>query len=61
MREPLIDEQQLEEMNDIVGESMEFSFPVSILYKNKRLVTVNDMVHYVDRVQLQSVSRQLIN
>lgn len=49
--EPVMDEQKLEEMNGLIMESMENSFPLSFtVYENKRLLTLNGSVQYMDQV-----------
>jgi YolD-like protein len=52
--EPSIDEQQLEEMNDLVLEAMEFNFPLTfIIFKNSRLVALNGYIHYIDSINME--------
>ncbi|WP_230301646.1 YolD-like family protein [Peribacillus simplex] len=49
--EHVLDEQHLEEMNDLIAASMEFTFPISFtLYQNNRLSSVEGWVHYVDQM-----------
>ncbi|PAL14837.1 YolD-like family protein [Peribacillus simplex] len=48
--EPVLDEQHLEEMNDLIAASMEFTFPISFtLYQNNRQSSLEGLVHYVDQ------------
>lgn len=47
--EPTVDEQEMDVMNQLVLESMEFHFPLTFtIFKNKRLVTIHGFVHYMD-------------
>jgi hypothetical protein len=49
IQEPIIDAQQMEEMNELVLEAMEYHIPLSfVLYQNKRLVTIEGYIHYTD-------------
>ncbi|MED3790583.1 YolD-like family protein [Peribacillus frigoritolerans] len=49
--EPLLDEQHVEGMNDLIAASLEFAFPISFtLYQNNRLSSVEGLVHYVDQM-----------
>lgn len=50
--EPSLDEQQMEEMNEMILEAMEFHLPLELtLYNNKRLITITGHVHYMDSVK----------
>jgi YolD-like protein len=50
--EPTLDEQQMEEMNEIILEAMEYNIPLVLtLYKDKRLNTLSGYVHYIDTVK----------
>ncbi|WNB93429.1 YolD-like family protein [Bacillus sp. NEB1478] len=52
--EPIIDEQQMDEMSDLILEAMEYNKPVSFtVYKNKRLITINGFTHYIDQNKKQ--------
>jgi YolD-like protein len=47
--EPILDEQQLAEINTLILESMEFNFPLSFtIYKNKRFVVIQGNIHFID-------------
>jgi YolD-like protein len=47
--EPIIDAQQMEEMNELVLEAMEYHIPLSfVLYQHKSLVTFEGYIHYTD-------------
>jgi hypothetical protein len=49
IQEPILDEQQLEEINSLILESMEFNFPLSInVFKNKRLISIKGIIHFID-------------
>ncbi|CEG31062.1 YolD-like family protein [Peribacillus simplex] len=49
--EPVLDEQHLEEMNDLIAAPMEFTFPISFtLYQNNRQSSLEGLVHYVDQM-----------
>jgi YolD-like protein len=51
---PNIDEQQLEEMNELVLEAMEYNFPLTfIIYKNRKLVVINGHIHYIDSIKME--------
>ncbi|MCA1064355.1 YolD-like family protein (plasmid) [Rossellomorea sp. AcN35-11] len=50
---PILDEQKLQEMNELIAESMEHSSPVCFKVYNKQLGTfefIRGKVHYVDSV-----------
>jgi hypothetical protein len=52
--EPSIDEQQLEEMNELILEAMEYNIPLTfIIYKNKRLIAINGHIHFTDSIKLE--------
>ncbi|PLT28175.1 YolD-like family protein [Peribacillus deserti] len=52
--EPIIDEQQLEEVNNLIAESMEFTYPLHFqYYRNKRMNSLEGFVHYVDDINRQ--------
>lgn len=52
--EPIIDIQQLEEMNELVLEAMEYHFPLTfVIYQNRRLETLDGYIHHVDSQQLK--------
>ncbi|ANC77451.1 hypothetical protein ABE65_011840 [Fictibacillus phosphorivorans] len=47
--EPILDEQQMEEMNEVMLEAMEYHVPLMFtIYKNKRLITLSGYIHYID-------------
>lgn len=50
--EPTLDGQQMDEMNIMVLESMEYHFPLQFtLYKHKRLVQLAGYVHFTDHIK----------
>jgi hypothetical protein len=50
--EPILDGEQMNEMNLLVLESMEFHFPLQFtLYKQKRLIPLEGYVHFVDHIK----------
>jgi hypothetical protein len=52
--EPSIDEQQLEEMNKLILEAMEYNIPLTfIIYKNRRLIAINGHIHFIDSIKMQ--------
>jgi hypothetical protein len=52
--EPSLDEQQLEKMNELVLEAMEFNFPFTfVIYKNGRLIAINGYIHYINSVKME--------
>lgn len=54
MPEPTLDEQQMEEMNEIILEAMEYHVPLMFtIYKNKRLITLSGYIHYIDTYKKQ--------
>ncbi|MFD2974366.1 YolD-like family protein [Peribacillus deserti] len=49
--EPIIDEQQFEDVNNLIAESMEFTFPLVIqYYKNKHMNSITGFIHFVDEI-----------
>jgi YolD-like protein len=47
--EPILDEQQLAEINTLILESMEFNFLLSFtIYKDKRLIVIQGNIHFID-------------
>ncbi|MGD6964407.1 YolD-like family protein [Fictibacillus phosphorivorans] len=54
MPEPALDEQQMEEMNEVLLEAMEYHVPLMFtIYKNKRLITLCGYIHYMDTYNKQ--------
>jgi hypothetical protein len=52
--EPSIDEQQLEEMNALILEAMEYNIPFTfIIYKNSRLIAINGHIHFIDSIKME--------
>jgi YolD-like protein len=52
VQETTLDEQQMEEMNEMILEAMEYTLPLELtLYKNKRFHTITGYVHYIDTVK----------
>ncbi|WP_026693854.1 YolD-like family protein [Peribacillus kribbensis] len=52
--ESLNDEQHSEEMDNLIAESMEFTFPLLIqFYRSKRMHVVLGFVHFVDEIKKQ--------
>jgi YolD-like protein len=50
--EPILDEQQLEEINSLILEAMELNIPLSFtIFKDKRLKEVRGHIHYIDHVK----------
>jgi YolD-like protein len=51
VEKPVLDEQQLEEMNDKINEAMEYTLQVCFrVYKNGQCVEVIGYIHYVDPI-----------
>ncbi|WP_137791835.1 YolD-like family protein [Bacillus sp. E(2018)] len=47
--EPTLDEQQMEEMNEVIMEAMEYNVPLAFtVYRNKRLNIIRGYIHYLD-------------
>lgn len=52
--EQSIDEQQMEEMNELILEAMEYNFPLTfIIYKNRRLESIVGNIHFVDSIKME--------
>jgi hypothetical protein len=52
--EPSIDEQQMEEMNELILEAMEYNFPLTfIIYKNRRLEAIDGYIHFIDSIKME--------
>jgi YolD-like protein len=52
--EPSIDEQQMEEMNELILESMEYNFPLTfIIYRNRRLESIEGNIHFIDSIEME--------
>jgi hypothetical protein len=51
--EPSFDE-QLEEMNELILEAMEYNIPLTfIIYKNRRLIAINGHIHFIDSIKME--------
>jgi YolD-like protein len=52
--EPSIDEQQMEEMNELILEAMEYNFPLTfIIYNKRRMELIMGNIHFIDSIKME--------
>jgi YolD-like protein len=61
VEKPILDEDKLEEINEFLGEAMEYNFPLMFSYYYKgRAKTISGNVHYIDvhRKEIRIVTKK---